>query len=136
MNRRLNNLMDQIWPQDPLYARKKERKGKSTEIKFGGAKIGPPTQTILIDSETESLKGEDSTTSACNTSTSQIRKQFSQIKRTETKLNNKISNYIRKRGPNNFVKSQFVVTSRQRGVKPSREWSLEVKTDDSKNSKR
>ena len=31
--------MDQIWPQDPLLERRKARKGKSTQIKYGMGKL-------------------------------------------------------------------------------------------------
>ena len=73
-------------------------------------------QAIDVGSDSDSSRPEDSSTSACQTEASFIKKQFGQIQKTETKLNNKISQYIKAKGPSKFVRSQYVVTSRQRKV--------------------
>ena len=45
---------------------------------------------------------------------SEIKRQFKSIERTETKLNNKISRYLKAKGPSEFGNSKYVLTSRFR----------------------
>ena len=45
---------------------------------------------------------------------SEIKRQFKSIERTETKLNNKISRYVKAKGSSDFDNSKYVLTSRFR----------------------
>ena len=71
-------------------------------------------ETIQIHSSSEEdIVGGDSSMSK-TLDYSEIKRQFKSIKRTETKLNNKISRYLKANGTSEFGNSKFVVTSRFR----------------------
>ena len=75
LNRRLDCLMNQLWPQDPLQERKRQRR-LTTEINGGNQKARLKMQTIVVDSDSESSLPEESSSSAYQTEASFIKKQF------------------------------------------------------------
>ena len=70
------------------------------------------TIQIHSSSEDEIVAGDSSMSKTLDCS--EIKRQFKSIKRTETRLNNKISRYVKAKGTSEFGNSKFVVTSRFR----------------------
>lgn len=108
--KRLNQLMTSIWPQDPLKENKKLKKAYASSAapnaRIKVHQLSDKTELeapVENDSSDEMIHGDSSTTEAVDFS--KIRRQFNQIKKTETKLSNKISTYVKKKGGGKFIKS-------------------------------
>ena len=82
------DLLDSVWPKDPLASQKKRPS-------HGNFLVG-------VNGQLHSHMHQES----------EIKLSLNRIKETEVKLGDMISRHIKRRGPEKFANSSFVVTNR------------------------